>query len=103
MLKGILGTLVWIVATVAYVSYVRDGERGFKRLAAFWLGFPWTLCCAFIVPRSKRLREPRRDELEDERTLLMEIRRDRALRIGRTQEGDEEVDQPVDGVRDEEA
>ena len=89
MFKGILTLLVWIVATVAYVSYVRDGERGFKRLAAFWLGVPWTLCCAFIVPRSKRLREPRRDELEDERTLLMEIRRDRAHRISRGQGRDE--------------
>ncbi len=88
MLEGILVMLVWIVATVAYVSHVREGERGFKRLAAFWLGFPWTLCCAFVVPAGKRLREPRPDELENERALLMEIRRDRALRIRRAQGGD---------------
>ena len=99
MFQGILTLLVWVVATVAYISYVRDGERGFKRLAAFWLGFPWTLCSAFIVRPSGRFREPKRDELEDEQALLMEIRRDRALRIRSAKAGDE----GVDGVEDEQA
>ena len=89
MLEGILGSLVWIVANVAYGLYLRDGERGFKRLAAFWLGFPLTLCSGFFVPRTRRLTEPRRNELEEERTLLMEIRRDRARRISRGQGGDD--------------
>ena len=99
MLQGILGSLVWIVATVAYVSYVREGRRGFRRLAAFWLGFPWTLCSSFLLPHSRRFTEPVFDELEDEETLLMEIRRDRARR-NRLAEG---RDEGADAARDKEA
>ncbi len=96
MLEGIATLVVWIVATTAYVSYVRDGERGFKRLVAFWLGFPWTLCSAFIVQRSKLLPEPIHDEEEEERALLLEIRRDRLLRIRLGQGRDEGADPAED-------
>ena len=99
MLEGILGSLVWIVANVAYGSYVRDGERGFKRVLAFYLGFPGTLCSAFAIPRRKRIAEHRHDELEDEQTLLMEIRRDRARRLSPIRGEDE----GTDVARDEEA
>ena len=99
MLEGILGSLVWIVANVAYGSYVRDGERGFKRVLAFYLGFPGTLCSAFAIPRSKRIAEHQHDELEDEQALLMEIRRDRARRLSPTPGADE----GTDVARDEEA
>ena len=99
MLERILGSLVWLMANLAYGSYVRDGERGFKRFAAFWLGFPVTLCSAFVIPRTRRLRVLRGDELEEERELLMEIRRDRARRSFRGREEDEGVDL----ARDEEA
>jgi len=99
MLEGILGSLVWVVANFAYGSYLRDGERGFKRLAAFWLGFPLTLCSGFLIPRSRRITKSRRDEFEEERELLMEIRRDRALRLSRGQRADE----GTDVARDEEA
>ena len=92
MLEGILGSLVWFMANLAYGSYVRDGERGFRRFAAFWLGFPLTLCSAFVIQRRRRLRVPRRDELEEERELLMEIRRDRARRLSQGQEEDERAD-----------
>ena len=48
MLEGILGSLVWVVANFAYGSYLRDGERGFKRLAAFCARIPsHTLCGLF--------------------------------------------------------
>lgn len=97
MLEQIVTLVVWTVATTAYVSYVRDGERGFKRLVAFWFGFPWTLCSAFIVRRSGRLPQPIRDEGEEERALLMEIRHDRALRMrlgqGRGERADRAEDQ----------
>ena len=92
MLERILGSLVWLMANLAYGSYVRDGERGFKRFAAFWLGFPLTLCSAFVIPRTRRLRVPRGDESEEERELLLEIRRDRARRLSRGQEEDEVAD-----------
>jgi hypothetical protein len=84
MLESILGPLVWILANVAYGAYVRDGERGFKRLAAFCLGFPLTLCSSFFMAPTSRLRQPMRDELEEERALLLEIRRDRARRLSQS-------------------
>lgn len=80
MLSGLLGSFVWVAANFAYRSYVRDGERGFKRFAAFWLGFPITLVSSFVVPHAERVRAPRRNELEEEHRLLLEIRRDRARR-----------------------
>ena len=92
MLEGIVGSLVWIVANLAYGSYVRDGERGFKRGLAFYLGFPGTLCSAFVIPRRKRITKSRRDEFEDEQELLREIRRDRARRLSRGEGADEGTD-----------
>ncbi len=79
MLEGLLGSLVWVAANGAYRSYVRDGEKGFKRLAAFCLGFPITLVSAFVVRPVKRVHGPRQAE-DEERALLLEIRRDHALR-----------------------
>ncbi len=80
MFSGLLGAFVWVAANFAYCSYVRNGERGFKRLAAFWLGFPITLVSTFVAPQAERVRAPRRGELEEEQRLLLEIRRDRARR-----------------------
>ncbi len=97
MLEGILGSLVWIVANVAYGSYVRDGEYGFKRVAALWLGFPLTFCSAFVIRRRKRMTKSGRDEVEDEQELLREIRRDRAHRLSRGEGADEETDVANDG------
>ena len=95
MLEGILGGLVWIMANVAYNSMVGTGERGFRRFTAFWLGWPGTLVCYFVIKPTRRVGEPKADaryhaqlELEEERDLLLEIRRDRALRISRRQGGD---------------
>ena len=85
ILSGLLGSFVWVAANVAYCSYVRDGARGCKRFAAFWLGFPVTLISMFAVPHTKRIREPERSDLEEDHRLLLEIRRDRALREGQRQ------------------
>ena len=84
MFGGLLGSLVWLGANVAYRSYVREGDWGFKRFAAFCLGFPITLVSAFTVPTTKGLmKSGRRDELGEERRLLLDIKRDRALRDAR--------------------
>ena len=99
MLGWILYWLVEITANVTYVSCVREGERGFKRLAAFYLGFPYTFVSYLVIkPKKKRLAAPRTDgpyraqlELEEERDLLLEIRRDRARRISQSHEGGERV------------
>jgi len=97
MLEGIVGSLVWIVANLAYGSYVRDGERGLKRGLSFYLGFPGTLCSAFVIPRRKRITKSRRDEVEEERELLREIQRDRARRLSRGEGADEGTDVAGDG------
>ncbi len=86
MVSGLLGSVVWVAANFAYCAYVRDDERGFKRFAAFWLGFPITLISMFVAPHMRRMRVPRRSEVEEDHKLLLEIRRDRALREGRTYE-----------------
>ncbi len=97
MLGWILYWLVEIMANVTYVSYVREGERGFKRLAAFFLGWPYTLVSYLVIkPKNQRLAPPKTDaryqaqlELEEDRDLLLEIRRDRARRISRGEGTDE--------------
>ena len=95
MLGGMLWLLVWIIANVVYSSMVRDGERGFRRLAAFYLGWPGTFLSYLTVQPARRVAEPKVEarfqahlELEEERDLLLEIRRDRARRISRSQGGD---------------
>ena len=96
MLGWILYLLAVITANVSYVSDVRDGGRGFKRFAAFCVGFPYTLVSYFVVKPTGRVAEPRADAryqaqlgFEEERDLLLEIRRDRARRVSRAQEEDE--------------
>lgn len=80
MLSGLLGSFVWVAANFAYWSHVRDRERGFKRFAAFWLGFPITLVSMFVAPRTKRVQARQQTEFDEEHGLLLEIRRDRARR-----------------------
>ena len=85
----LVGAVVWIMANVMYVQYRRDDLRGFKRFAAFWLGFPITVISAFGVAgpsadrRIQLALEAQREAQEDgvvEAALLDEIRRDRASR-----------------------
>ena len=90
MLEGILGGVVWVIANFAYSSMVRTGEQGFRRLAAFWLGWPGTFVSYMVIKPTRRMSEPRIDsryqgqlELEEERDLLFEIRRERARQISR--------------------
>ncbi len=103
MVEGILGGLIWVIANLVYGSMVGDGKQGIRRFAAFYLGFPGTLVSYFVIKPTRRVAEPKADaryraqlEFEEERDLLLEIRRDRTLRISRGQEGDE-------GAEDEEA
>ena len=103
MLEGMLGGVVWVIANLAYGSMVRTGEQGFRRLAAFWLGWPGTFVSYVVVKPTRRMAGPQMDpryqkqlELQEERDLLFEIRRDRARRISRGLQEDE-------GAVDEEA
>jgi hypothetical protein len=92
MLEGILYSLAVIMANVAYVSYVHNGERGFRRFASFYVGFSATLVSYFVIKPTRRVAEPKADaryqaqlKFEEERDLLLEIRCDRAHRISRGQ------------------
>jgi hypothetical protein len=87
MLREVLGALVWILANVTYRSLVREGERGFRRFAAFWLGWPGTLVSAFSVRRARPVSGAQIDESAEEQKLLMEIRRDRSRRLAQEQRG----------------
>jgi hypothetical protein len=87
MLSEVLGALVWIIANVTYRSLVREGERGFKRFAAFWLGWPGTLISAFSVRRARPVIGVEIDESKEEHKLLMEIRRDRSRRLAQERGG----------------
>ncbi len=96
MLEGILGAAVWVIANLAYGSMARTGEQGFRRLAAFWLGWPGTFVSYMVIKPTRRMSEPQMDpryqeqlELKEERDLLLEIRRDRARQISRGQREDE--------------
>jgi hypothetical protein len=94
MFEAWLGSVVWILANVVYVSHVREGERGFKRFAAFWLGFPITLLSAFAVSESRQRRKHSDGDAldaEEEAELLREIHRDRLLR-GRHRSDENEGD-----------
>ncbi len=95
MLEAILGAVVWITANLAYSSMARNGEQGFGRLVAFCLGWPCTFVTYLNINPAKQVAEPEPDaryqtqlELEGERDLLFEIRRDRARRISRSRVGD---------------
>ena len=86
MLQELLAGLVWITANVAYGAMVRKGQRGLRRFAAFCLGWPFTLVSFFVIKPTRRVPETDaryalQTELEEERDLLLEIRRDRDRRI----------------------
>ena len=90
MVQEFLAGLVWIIANVAYGTMVGNGKRGFRRFAAFCLGWPGTLVSFFVINPTRRVVEPTdaryalQTELEEERGLLLEIRRDRARRISQS-------------------
>ena len=95
MLAQIMAALVWIIANFVYGSMVRDGRRGFRRLAAFYLGWPGTFLSYLTIKQTRRVSDPEVEarvrahlELEEERDLLLEIRRDRAHRIARSKGGE---------------
>ena len=96
MLARFLWLLVWIVANVVYASMVRDGQRGFRRFAAFYLGWPGTFVSFLAIQPKRRVADAEVDahyraqlEFEEDRDLLFEIRRDRARRVSQGQTGEE--------------
>ncbi len=72
-----VGSLISILASFMYYGFRRSGERGFGRLATFWMGFPATLVIAMVVPAA----QPLLRVADDEEALLREVRRDRAERL----------------------
>ncbi len=78
-LKALVGAILWALANVVYYDLRKKGIRGFGRFAAFWVGNPTTWITFFVVPEG---RYPKFDPPpHDDQALLVEIRRDQALRI----------------------
>lgn len=77
-MEVLFGTIVWVVAVTVYSDCLKRNERGFRRLAAFWLGFPFTVVSACVV--SGRKTPPTLPHPDEESDLLAEVRRDRQLR-----------------------
>ncbi len=103
MLARILAALDWITANFFYPSMVRDGRRDFRRLAAFYLGWPGTFLSYLTVRQVRRVADPEVEarlrahlEFEEERDLLLEIRHDRARRIAQSKGGDRRGDRRGD-------
>ena len=78
-MEFLVGSILWIVANLAYLDDRRAGRRGFKRLVAFWLGWPWTFVTLLSVDEGSQP-ELRTDD-EGLRELVREIRRDRRGRL----------------------
>ena len=76
-LQVLITAVVWVVANVVYLDLKRKGVRGFTRFAAFWAGTPTTWITLFAVREG---RTPTFEVEGDDAELLLEVRRDRALR-----------------------
>lgn len=70
--------VLWILANAVYVDMRRRGEKGLKRLVAFWIGWPGTLVGMLSVDEASQP-AVRKDD-RDLGLLVREIRRDRAVR-----------------------
>jgi hypothetical protein len=77
VLQFLITAVVWVVANVVYLDLKRKGVRGFTRFAAFWAGTPTTWITLFAVREG---RPPTFAVGDDDSDLLLEVRRDRALR-----------------------
>lgn len=79
-LEVVVSVVAWLIANWAYMDFRRRGERGFKRVVAFFMGAPTTFATALWVEEGS---EPRiRADDADLDQLLHEIRTDRAIRGG---------------------
>ena len=74
-METIVGAILWVLANAVYVDMRRSGERGFKRLCAFWIGWPGTFVGMLSVDEESRPRV----RMDDRglKSLVEEIRRDR--------------------------
>lgn len=74
-MESIAALCLWILANAVYVDMRRQGAKGFKRLVAFWIGWPGTLVGMFSVDEASQ--PPIRSDDRDLRLLVEEVRRDR--------------------------
>jgi hypothetical protein len=95
--EGIAALIMWVLANAVYVDMRRRGERGFKRLCAFWLGWPGTLVGMFSVDEASQ--PAIRHDDEGLRSLVEDIRRDRIARgdLGSEIDGPESIPPDDDG------
>ena len=79
-LEIVIGAIVWTIANVVYLDLKRKGQHGFTRFAAFWLGTPTTWITLFAVSEGQHPTFETSGDDDEGTALLVEIRRDRALR-----------------------
>ncbi len=84
LVRSITGGLVWVVANVVYLDKRRRGRKGLARFFAFWVGLPVTFITLIVMREGEEdlVRPPD----DDEEALLHEVRQDRALRDGPSEE-----------------
>jgi hypothetical protein len=76
--ETIVAVILWVLANAVYVDMRRRGKRGFKRLCAFWLGWPGTFVGMLSVDEASQ--PTIRHDDRGLRDLLENIRRDRLVR-----------------------
>lgn len=100
MFEGIIGSIVWALANVLYIDMRRKGRSGLARIILFFMGNPLTWVWLFTVREGSApdLVEPP----DDAEAILAEIRRDRQLESGTSEDGtrddDESPPQPGGGL-----
>ena len=93
------GLIISVLAVFVYIDARRKGLGGFRRLAAFWFGFPATFFVMMLVRDGSQPAIRSHDEgITD---LVAEIRKDRAARLhdgaGATDLDEEEANARMDG------
>jgi len=105
LIRSVVGLVVNIVAIVVYLELARSGRRGFRRLLAFWIGFPMTFFVKlFVRPDPDLVVERRLNALlppEEEDVGVPEyVRKEiRAIREDRLRASQDSLDRDGEGAR----
>lgn len=92
MFEGLIGSIIWFLANVLYVDQKRKGKGGWGRIVLFWMGMPLTWLWLFLVKEGSA---PELQAVPDDAdAILAEIRRDRRLNSGPSQNQEEKGPPP---------
>ena len=85
MFEGIVTGIVSVLANLLYIDMKRKGRSGWSRICLFWMGAPLTWLWLFLIREGSapEIVEPP----DDAEALLAEIRRERGLSAGPSEDG----------------